>query len=175
MTIWLISLLVGAATFGMRLAFLVRARRAQRSFSSPRWLRFVPPAILAALVVPALLPARQVIGAPLTAETLHQVLAAGLAAIVAWRFQNVLLTVASGMGALWGLLWLAPVTSFALPLGVLLVTGVGLVLLANRLLVRLRRQQDRSGANSPVIAQPAMPVLAAERERPLALAEPKGR
>lgn len=96
-SIWLIILSFGAATYAMRGAFFFGARTVQRSTDAPRWLRFVPPAVLAALVAPALVFG----GNPLAPGTLSHLLAAGLAALVAWRFQNVLWTVATGMVALW--------------------------------------------------------------------------
>jgi branched-subunit amino acid transport protein len=60
-----------------------------------RWLRYVPPAVLAALVVPAALaPQRRLeIGLPAWA-----VLAG---AVVAWRTRSVLWTILGGMAAFW--------------------------------------------------------------------------
>jgi branched-subunit amino acid transport protein len=60
-----------------------------------RWLRYVPPAVLAALVVPAALApqGRLELGLPA-----WSVLAG---AIVAWRTRNVLWTIAAGMAAFW--------------------------------------------------------------------------
>jgi branched-subunit amino acid transport protein/MFS family permease len=167
MTIWLIILTFGAATFGMRLAFLARTRRAHRSFSSPRWLRFVPPAVLAALVASALLPARLVMGSPLTAEKLHQLLAAGLAAFVAWHFQNVLLTVASGMGALWGLNWFPDTTiTLSLPLALGLLIGVSvLVLLVSRAFPAPLLRQGRSVPSVVAARAGAVTVKPAEAQR----------
>ena len=154
MTIWLLILSIGVATYAMRGAFLFYARPASRPCEWHRWLRFVPPAVLAALVLPALVG----VGQPLAPETLDQLLAAAFAALVAWRFQNVLATVASGMGALWGLLWLAPMTSFALPLGVLLLASAGLVLLAARPLVRHRHLNRASRPGTPTLAAPTVTV-----------------
>ena len=60
-----------------------------------RWLRYVPPAVLAALVVPAALApeGRLEIGLPAWA-----VLAG---AVVAWRTRSVLWTILGGMAAFW--------------------------------------------------------------------------
>jgi branched-subunit amino acid transport protein len=60
-----------------------------------RWLRYVPPAVLAALVVPAALaPQRRLeIGLPAWA-----VLAG---AVVAWRTRSVLWTILGGMAVFW--------------------------------------------------------------------------
>ena len=60
-----------------------------------RWLRYVPPALLAALVVPAALApeGRLEVGLPAWA-----VLAG---AVVAWRTRSVLWTILGGMAAFW--------------------------------------------------------------------------
>ena len=124
MSIWLLILPFGALTYIMRGAFLFRVGPVFQSPGWHRWLRYVPPSVLAALVLPALV----VVGQPLAPDTLSQLLAAGCAAVVAWRFQNVLATVASGMGAYWGLLWLPDLT-ISLSLDLLLLASAGLLLL----------------------------------------------
>ena len=124
MTIWLIILPFGALTYAMRGAFLFHVGPVFRSAVGPGLLRYVLPAVLAALVLPVLV----IVGQPLAPDTLSQLLAAGCAAVVAWRFQNVLATVASGMGAYWGLLWLPDLT-ISLPLNLLLLASAGLLLL----------------------------------------------
>lgn len=83
-------------TYGLRASFLLGVRHPLPT----AWLhalRFTPPAVLAAFVVPTLLGS----GNPLAPGALSALLAAGVAALVAWRFQNVLLTVVTGMVALW--------------------------------------------------------------------------
>ncbi len=60
-----------------------------------RWLRYVPPAVLSALVVPAALAPQGRVEVGLPAWS---VLAG---AIVAWRTRNVLWTIVSGMAAFW--------------------------------------------------------------------------
>jgi branched-subunit amino acid transport protein len=62
-----------------------------------RWLGYVPPAVLAALIVPAVLAPQGTItiGLPFWATL--------AAAVVAWRSRNVLLTILSGMAAFWAL------------------------------------------------------------------------
>lgn len=65
-------------------------------------LEFVPPAVLAALVAPAFIAPE---GSVAVVDNLE--LAAGAVAIVvAWRTENVLATIATGMGTLWLLGWL---------------------------------------------------------------------
>jgi len=64
-----------------------------------RPLRYVPPAVLAALVFPDLVTIRPSVAATLVDERLIAgVVAAGA---VAWRTENVMATIASGMVTLW--------------------------------------------------------------------------
>jgi branched-subunit amino acid transport protein len=61
-------------------------------------LRFVPPAVLAAIILPALLfPA----GSLQISSDNHRLLAGAAAIFVGWRFRNIWLTIASGMLSLW--------------------------------------------------------------------------
>lgn len=101
MNLWLVMLAAGAATFAIRFSFIGMAGR----FDAPAWfvraLRFVPAAALSALVWPDLVLSS---GALSLAEPR---LAAGMiAAGIAWRTRNILLTIACGMLALWLLQWL---------------------------------------------------------------------
>lgn len=94
--IWSTIVLAGIGTYAMRASFLVFAHRlADVPPSVQRLLRQIPPAALAAIVVPALLrPEGQI-------DLLHPRLAAGLlAAVVAWRTRNIALTLVVGMAAL---------------------------------------------------------------------------
>lgn len=91
--VWVAILLSGAGTFAMRASFLAAASRlAVVPPAAQRVLRQIPPAALAAIVVPALL-------RPEGHFDLFQPrLAAGLvAALVAWRTRNVALTLAVGL------------------------------------------------------------------------------
>jgi branched-subunit amino acid transport protein len=100
MIMWLTILLAGAATFATRLSFIQLYGR--RTF--PEWLarslRFVPPAVLTAIIIPELLV--QDGGLDLSFGN-FRLLAGIIAALVAWRTKNVMLTVLVGMGVLWAL------------------------------------------------------------------------
>ena len=96
MSIWMVVLALSALTYGLRASFLVGARHPLPT-TWLRILRYVPPAVLAALTTPALVGS----GNLLTPRTLAVLIAADLATLVAWRYQNVLLTVLTGMVALW--------------------------------------------------------------------------
>jgi branched-subunit amino acid transport protein len=102
-TIWLIILFAGALTFLTRLSFIVLFGRWQPPELLRRALRFVPPAVLSAIILPELfLP-----GGTLNLSWHNYRLIAGvIAALVGWRTRNILLTIAAGMLALYGLQYL---------------------------------------------------------------------
>lgn len=89
---------VGVLTYAIRLSFVALfGRLADVPPTLERALRYVPPAVLAALVLPALVSVQ-----PATGTVAVDRLGAGLlAAVVAWRTENVLATMTVGMGALW--------------------------------------------------------------------------
>ena len=87
-------------TFGVRYPVLALAGR----FDFPGWLitamKFIPPAVLMAIIVPAVLMPDGTVAFSYTNSYLS---AAVVAALVAWRTNNLLLTIVVGMGSLW--LW----------------------------------------------------------------------
>lgn len=90
---WIAIVLAGAGTYAMRASFLAFANRlVDLPALAQRILRQIPPAVLAALVVPALV-------RPTGELDLWQprLLAGVLAAIVSWRTRNVGLTLVVGM------------------------------------------------------------------------------
>lgn len=98
MNYWLIILAMGVVTFGIRLLPIVLLGRIEIPLVVQRALRFVPPAVLSAIVAPELLmPGGQVDISLGNARLIAGV----LATVVAWRTKNVLLTIAVGMIALW--------------------------------------------------------------------------
>lgn len=103
-TVW-IAILGGAiGSFGLRLSFIALFGRIDSI--PPRVelvLRFVPAAVLAALVVPALVAHGGTLD--LSPDN-HRLLAGGVAAVVAWHTEDMLATIAVGMGTLWALTWL---------------------------------------------------------------------
>ncbi len=103
MNLWLIILGMGLVTFGIRLVPIVLLGRIEIPLVVQQALRFVPPAVLTAIVVPELLYRNSQIDVSLT----NLRLLAGLIAIgVAWRTKNALLTIGVGMIALWVLQYL---------------------------------------------------------------------
>jgi branched-subunit amino acid transport protein len=90
---WVAIVLAGIGTYAMRASFLVFAHRlADVPPGVQRVLRQIPPAALAAIVVPALL-------RPEGSIDLWQARFAGgvLAALVAWRTRNIAATLGVGM------------------------------------------------------------------------------
>jgi branched-subunit amino acid transport protein len=94
----------GLLTFATRLSFIALLGRVETPDLLRRALRYVPPAVLSAIILPELVVRQGVVDLSLH----NQRLLAGLAAAaVALRTRNVLLTIAVGMAALWVLQALA--------------------------------------------------------------------
>lgn len=94
--VWTAILLAGAGTYAMRASFLVVAHRLTRIPPAvDRVLRQIPPAALASIVLPALVRPEG------SLDVLQPRLYVGLiAAVVAWRTRNVVLTLSVGIGIL---------------------------------------------------------------------------
>lgn len=97
MSIWTVMLLGGLLTFGMRLSFIYLLGRVNIPHGVRRALRFVPPAVLSALVLPALLMPSGHLDFGLAN---HRWLAGLIAIVVAWRTRSILLTILAGIAAL---------------------------------------------------------------------------
>jgi branched-subunit amino acid transport protein len=97
MNIWLVLLLGGLLTFGMRFVFIYLLGRFEVPETVRRALRFVPPSVLTAIVVPELL-ARS--GQVDLSWMNFRLLAGAAAILVAWKTKNTLLTILAGMGVL---------------------------------------------------------------------------
>jgi branched-subunit amino acid transport protein len=94
MTIWVAIIIVGLLTYVTRLSSIVLLGHRKIPASLSRALRFVPPAVLTALIFPALL----LSSGNQTITLFNERLIAGLiAAIIAWRTKNVMLTIVVGM------------------------------------------------------------------------------
>jgi branched-subunit amino acid transport protein len=97
MNIFLILLLGGLLTFGIRMSFIFLFGKISIPESVKRALRFVPPAVLSAMIAPALIMAGD---APDLGPGNLRLWAGIIAILVAWRTKNTLLTILSGMAAL---------------------------------------------------------------------------
>ena len=98
MALWLTVIAMGLVTFAIRFSLIGALGKVTLPPLLVRGLRFVPPAVLTAIIVPELvLPGGQL---DLSLSN-ARLLAGALAALVAWRTKNVILTVIVGMAALW--------------------------------------------------------------------------
>ena len=104
MTMWISVVVIGVGTYLTRLSFIgvFGDREMPVWMESP--LRYVAPAVLGAIVLPAVVQPNGVI------EFLPSVnprfLAGAVAAVVAYKWRNVSLVIAVGMASLWLLDWL---------------------------------------------------------------------
>ena len=97
MNIWLVMLLGGLITFGMRFSLIYLFGRFEIPETIRRALHYVPPAVLSAIIFPELF----LQGGALDLSLGNTRLLAGLIAIlVAWFTRNTLITILAGMLAL---------------------------------------------------------------------------
>jgi branched-subunit amino acid transport protein len=105
--LWLTIFGAGAVTFALRLSFIALLGRKRIPPTLGRALRFVPAAVLTAVVVPLLFYESGALEVSLGNERL---LAGLVAALIAWRTRSVLFTLGGGMATLWTLQALAQST-----------------------------------------------------------------
>jgi branched-subunit amino acid transport protein len=103
--VWLIMIALAIGTFLIRVSFILLLSNREIHPRVSRALRLVPASVLSALVVPQILTRDHSL---LISFANPQLLAGVVAAVVAWRTKNVLLTILSGMIVLWVLLSLRP-------------------------------------------------------------------
>ncbi|MFJ4068909.1 AzlD domain-containing protein [Pseudomonas sp. NPDC089996] len=97
---WITFVLIGLGTFAIRLSFIEFYGALRIPPMLRRALVYVPASVLAALVLPAVVFEA---GQPGIDWGNPQIPAAVAAGVVAWRTRSTLLTLAVGMGVLWGL------------------------------------------------------------------------
>jgi branched-subunit amino acid transport protein len=93
MNIWWILVIAGALTFAMRFSFIYLLGNVKLPDVVRRALRFVPPAVLTALVLPELLMPAGYLDLSLAN---HRWLAGLIAGLVAWRTKSAPLTFLAG-------------------------------------------------------------------------------
>ena len=93
---------MAAVTIAVRYPVLAVFRRVEFPPVLLNALKFIPLAVLAALIAPYLLAPAGTLDISLRNDFL---IAGLLAALVAWRTNNLLLTIALGMAALWAWRW----------------------------------------------------------------------
>jgi branched-subunit amino acid transport protein len=97
-TAWVVVVAIGVGTFLLRFSFIAALGRLDLPEWVPRALRFVPPAVLAALTLPAVAFAG---GELALAPSNERLMAAILATLVVSWTKNAAATIATGMTALW--------------------------------------------------------------------------
>lgn len=97
MNIWLVMIVGGLFTFATRLSFILLLDRIKVPDWFRRGLRFVPVAVLSAIILPELTSPD---GSLFLSWRNPQLLAGAVAILVAWRTKNVILTIIAGMAAL---------------------------------------------------------------------------
>ncbi len=103
MTLWLMLLIIGLITYAIRLSCIGLLGQREMPALLLKALRFVPIAVLPAIILPQLFLRNNTL--VLSVQNPRWI-AGILAAIVAWRTRNVLLTILVGMVALWVLQFL---------------------------------------------------------------------
>ena len=94
MNIWLVMLLGGLITFGMRFSLIYLFGRVQIRQTMRRALHYVPPAVLSAIIFPELFLPDGVVDLSFDNTRL---LAGLIAILVAWFSRNTLITILAGM------------------------------------------------------------------------------
>jgi len=103
-TFWVVVVAVGTLTYLSRLSFIALFARVQMPSLVARALRYVPAAMLTAIIVPAVVLRGS---APADPALEHARLAAALVAgLVAWRTRSPAATIVAGMAVLWLAQWL---------------------------------------------------------------------
>jgi branched-subunit amino acid transport protein len=97
MNIWLVMLIGGLITFGMRFSLIFLFGRFEVPETMRRALHYVPPAVLSALIFPQLLYPTGSLDLSLGNTRL---LAGIIAILVGWYTKNTLITILAGMLAL---------------------------------------------------------------------------
>jgi branched-subunit amino acid transport protein len=101
--LWGLFLAVAIGTFALRLSFVELYGRLTLPPVVQRALAYVPASVLAALVLPAVVLPHH--AAEFSPEN-PRLVAAAVAALVAWVSRNTIFTLVAGMGSLWGLQYL---------------------------------------------------------------------
>lgn len=102
MSIWLVMLLGGLLTFGMRFSLIYLFGRFHVPETLRKSLHYVPPAVLSALIFPELFFRDGTLNLSFDNTRL---LAGLVATLVAWISRNTLITIIAGMLALFLLQW----------------------------------------------------------------------
>jgi branched-subunit amino acid transport protein len=98
MNIWIIMIVLGMGTFATRLSFMALLERINLPKSFQKALRFVPIAVLSAILAPELAYSNNVLA---ISPTNPRLLASLVATFVAYKTRNVIWTISAGMAVFW--------------------------------------------------------------------------
>ncbi|WP_435347383.1 AzlD domain-containing protein [Haloarchaeobius sp. HRN-SO-5] len=103
-SVWTLIAVIGVLTFALRLSFIQLSDRVD-AFPPQvvAALKFVPVAVLSALILPALV---SVDGPVVSGLVNARSVAGAVATVVAWRTRSMTATIAVGMGVLWSVQFL---------------------------------------------------------------------
>lgn len=103
--VWAAIAAIALGTWGFRVSFVVLFGYLDEVPPRiDRMLRFIPPAVLGAIIAPSLL---LVDGALAVTPANERLLAGAVAAAVAWYTEHMVATIVAGMLALWAIVFLA--------------------------------------------------------------------
>jgi branched-subunit amino acid transport protein len=94
MNLWIVMLIAGLVTFGIRLSFILIFGSREIPAQIQRILRLVPAAVLPAIIFPEVLIKNNILNISLTNFRIY---AAIIAVLVSWKTKNVFLTILAGM------------------------------------------------------------------------------
>jgi len=98
MTLWLTLIIIGLLTYAIRLSFILFFSKMDIPSLLQQAFRFVPVAVLSAIIFPDLFLPKGVLALSFSNPRL---IAGSVAVVVAWKTKNVLMTLVVGMGALY--------------------------------------------------------------------------
>ena len=104
LSLWIIVIIAGMLTFLIRLSFIALLADWNMPPLMRSALRFVPPAVLCAMIFPEIMLRHNELA---LGSDNYRLLAAIAAVAVAWRFGKIMPTIAVGMALLWSLQLLA--------------------------------------------------------------------
>lgn len=99
---WFAVIVAGLATYLSRVSFIAFGDRVELPPIVETALRYVGPAAFAAISLPIVLGGD---GVAAFTDDIPRIIAASLACAVVWKSRNIPLSLLTGMGALWLLIW----------------------------------------------------------------------
>lgn len=101
--LWITIIFAGLITFGLRLSFIALVGKRQVPYWYQRALRFVPTAVLSAIIFPELFRTN---GGVEYSFFNARIIAGICAILIAWKTKSTVLTILGGMIILWLVSWL---------------------------------------------------------------------